>query len=222
MKYHSPLHDSSPTPTFALADMGPTASAVKAGGPPLSWSVKNRVLVESRRKNINIFNRHPHSDARDTSTGYAFTYGVDGPSLGEPTTATASSTAVPVLRKLRLKCPLPMRSVVQATYTRGSASLWELYVLTCANTGPTLRLPRCRVRRANSLKFEERSEHRLFRTIMFRPTMEASRSFEGNSIPTLTTITPLRHALHSPFFLFSSITDPNSNAAEHFSTARSW
>jgi len=42
MKYHSPLHDSSPTPTFALADMGPTASAVKAGGPPLSWSVKNR------------------------------------------------------------------------------------------------------------------------------------------------------------------------------------
>ena len=39
------------------------------------------LLVGNRRQNINIFNRHPHSDARDTSNGYTLTYGVDGPLL---------------------------------------------------------------------------------------------------------------------------------------------
>jgi len=37
---------------------------------------------------------------------------------------------------------MPMVSVVQATFVKGSTSLWELYVLRSASTGPTMR-PRC-------------------------------------------------------------------------------
>jgi len=96
-----------------------------------------------------------------------------------------------------IKAPtqMPMVSVVQATFVKGSMSLWELYVLRSASTGPTMRIPRC----ANSSNSKNEAiigssghYHVLSEdgSIMF-PCKKNDPNIDDDNTPC--------HALHSPF-----------------------
>lgn len=89
---------------------------------------------------------------------------------------------------------MPMVSVVQATFVKGSTSLWELYVLRSASTGPTMR-PRC----ANSSNSKNEA---IIGSSGHYHVLSEDGSFMfpcKKTIRISTTITPPCHALHCSF-----------------------